>query len=113
MYSGSQESEAWGRVQCQCPLPHAQCPMPHAQCPMPYAQCPMPHAPCPMPARAPHVTEKGYTLPALDRTATSQATDLVLKYGKSDRHHRQKPSGDGIDCTHTYCLCQRPSHDGR
>src|SRR4028118_718603 len=82
-------------------------------CPMPHAPCPMPHALCPMPARAPHVTEKGYTLPALDRTATSQATDLGLKYGKSDRHDRQKPSSDGIDCTQTYCLCQRSSHDRR
>jgi len=26
------------------------------------ALCPMPYALCPMPARAPHVTEKGYTL---------------------------------------------------
>jgi hypothetical protein len=25
------------------------------------ALCPMPYALCPMPARAPHVTEKGYT----------------------------------------------------
>jgi hypothetical protein len=34
--------EVWGRV--------------HA-----YALCPMPYALCPMPARAPNVTEKGYT----------------------------------------------------
>ena len=26
-----------------------------------YALCPMPYALCPMPARAPHVTEKGYS----------------------------------------------------
>jgi len=26
------------------------------------ALCPMPYALCPMPARAPHVTEKGYTI---------------------------------------------------
>ena len=33
-YSGSQESEVWGRV--LCPMPYAQGPMPYALCPMPY-----------------------------------------------------------------------------
>jgi hypothetical protein len=37
IYSGSQESEVWGRVLCLCPMPYALCPMPYALCPMPYA----------------------------------------------------------------------------
>jgi len=44
------------------------------------ALCPMPYALCPMPARAPHVTEKGYT------TKTSiKCTRLLIQKDSSPR----------------------------
>jgi len=43
---------------------------------------PMPYALCPMPARAPHVTEKGYTMQSLGSELKRDETTLVLASGK-------------------------------